>query len=76
MTNEFFVTKTIGNKEVRDNLEDWKEAIVAEYEQLVASKGAVKPMSRSDLQALAEKEGKIRCLSLQSCGMWELSIPK
>ena len=58
MTNEFFVTKTIGNKEVRDNLEDWKEAIVAEYEQLVASKGAVKPMSRSDLQALAEKEGK------------------
>ena len=58
MTNEFFVTKTIGNKEVRDNLEDWKESIVAEYEQLVASKGAVKPMSRSDLQALAEKEGK------------------
>jgi hypothetical protein len=47
MTNEFFVTKTIGNKEVRDNLEDWKESIVAEYEQLVASKGAVKPMSRS-----------------------------
>ena len=58
MTNEFFVTKNIGNKEVRDNLEDWKESIVAEYEQLVASKGAVKPMSRSDLQALAEKEGK------------------
>lgn len=58
ITNEFFVTKTIGNKEIRDNLEDWKESIVAEYEQLVASKGAVRPMSRSDLQALADSEGK------------------
>ena len=58
LTNEFLVTKTIGNKEVRDHLEDWKESIVAEYEQLVVSKGAVKPMTKSDLRALAEKEGK------------------
>ena len=30
LTNEFLVPKTIGNKEVRDHLEDWKESIVAE----------------------------------------------
>ena len=58
MNDEFLVTKTVSNKEVRDHLDDWKASIVAEYEQLVNTKKAVKPMKRTDLQAMAAAEGK------------------
>ena len=58
-TDEFLVTKTVGNKEVRANLDDWKDSIVAEYEQLVNLKKAVKPMTRSELQQLAEQQDKV-----------------
>ena len=58
LTHEFLVTKTVSNKEVRENLADWTESIKAEYEQLVVNKKAVKPMSRAELQKMAEKQNK------------------
>ena len=58
-TDEFLVTKTVGNKEVRANLDGWKDSIVAEYEQLVNLKKAVKPMTRSELQQLAQQQDKV-----------------
>ena len=59
LTHEFLVTKTVSNKEVRENLADWTESIKAEYEQLVVNKKAVKPMSRAELQKMAEKQKKL-----------------
>ena len=53
------MTKTVGNKEVRANLDGWKDSIVAEYEQLVNLKKAVKPMTRSELQQLAQQQDKV-----------------
>ena len=47
LTHEFLATKTVSNKEVRENLADWTESIKAEYEQLVVNKKAVKPMTRT-----------------------------
>ena len=58
LTHEFLVTKTVSNKEVRENLADWTESIKAEYEQLVVNKKAVKPMSRAELQKMAEMQNK------------------
>ena len=52
------VTKTVSNKEVRENLADWTESIKAEYEQLVVNKKAVKPMTRTELQKMAEVQNK------------------
>ena len=48
ITEEFLVTKTISNKEVWDNLEDWEPSIKAEYQQLVTQKEAVRQMTKSD----------------------------
>ena len=58
LTHEFLVTKTVSNKEVRKNLADWTESIKAEYEQLVVNKKAVKPMTRTELQKMAEVQNK------------------
>ena len=58
LTHEFLVTKTVSNKEVRENLADWTEPIKAEYEQLVVNKKAVKPMTRTELQKMAEVQNK------------------
>ena len=58
-TEEFLVTEIVGNKEVRANLNDWKDSIVAEYEQLVNLRKAVKPMTRSELQQLAQQQDKV-----------------
>ena len=58
LANEFLVTKTVSNKEVRENVEDWTESIKAEYEQLAVNKKAVKPMSRSQLQKMADEQGR------------------
>ena len=58
LTHEFLVTKTVSNKEVRENLADWTESIKAEYEQLVVNKKAVKPMTRTELQKMAEVQNK------------------
>ena len=57
VTEEFLVTKTISNKEVWDNLEDWEPSIKAEYQQLVTQKEAVRQMTKSDLHKLAEERG-------------------
>ena len=57
VTEEFLVTKTISNKEVWDNLEDWEPSIKAEYQQLVMQKEAVRQMTKSDLHKLAEERG-------------------
>ena len=40
LADEFLITKTVSNKEVRENLADWTESITAEYEQLVVNKKA------------------------------------
>ena len=58
LTHEFLVTKTVSNKEVSKNLADWTESIKAEYEQLVVNKKAVKPMTRTELQKMAEVQNK------------------
>ena len=57
MNKEFLVTKTISNKEVWDNLQDWEASVRAEFEQLVNQKKAVQQMPRSQLQSLAQKRG-------------------
>eukprot|EP00438_Fugacium_kawagutii_P028376 Skav221620 [mRNA] locus=scaffold2664:42350:47284:- [translate_table: standard] len=54
---QFLVTRTIGNQEVYDNLEDWKEAITNEYRQLVEVKKAAEPVSQAELQRRAEQGG-------------------
>ena len=54
---EFLVTKTISNKEVWAEFDQWKPAITAEYDQLVVSKKAVEPITKSKLNEMAEKEG-------------------
>ena len=58
LANEFLVTKTVSNKEVRENVADWTESIKAEYEQLAVNKKGVKPMSRSQLQKMADEQGR------------------
>lgn len=55
---EFLVTRTIGAKEVQENLKDWEEAIRNEYNQLVRVKGAVQQVKKAELKDLAERTGK------------------
>ena len=55
LANEFLVTKTVANKEVWENLQDWEPSVRAEFEQLVNQKQAVRQMSRAQLQALAQQ---------------------
>ena len=38
--NEFLVTKTVANKEVWDNIQDWEPSVRAEFEQLVNQKAS------------------------------------
>eukprot|EP00438_Fugacium_kawagutii_P007554 Skav217693 [mRNA] locus=scaffold1925:59391:64646:+ [translate_table: standard] len=57
LETEFLVTKTISNKEVWSYIEDWRESIVKEYDQLVNQKKAVTQMSRQDLNQLAQRRG-------------------
>ena len=51
------VTKTISNTEVWSNLEAWQPSIQAEYNQLVNSKQAVKQITKTELQQLAQQRG-------------------
>ena len=51
---EFLVTRTVGNKEVWENLIDWEDSIRAEHHQLVFQKEAVKQMPKSKLYEVAE----------------------
>ena len=86
LNDEFLVTKTVSNKEVQDHLNDWKASIVAEYEQLVNTKKAVKPMKRADLQAMAAAKISKSCqngphpkswfwsISLKSSGLQKPSV--
>ena len=59
LEEEFLVTRTMSNREVMDDFENWIPAIQAEYTQLVQSKEAVHQLSKKALQAKAEKEGKV-----------------
>ena len=51
------MTKTISNSEVWANLNDWEASIRAEFQQLVHTKGAVKQVSKTQLQDLAHQRG-------------------
>ena len=67
--NEFLVTKTVANKEVWDNIQDWEPSVRAEFEQLVNQKRAVRQMSKSQLQQIArEKQLPIELLP----GKWSI----
>jgi hypothetical protein len=55
LEQEFLVTKTISNSEVWANLSDWEASIKAEFQQLVHTKGAVKQVSKAQLQDLAHQ---------------------
>ena len=55
LEQEFLVTKTISNSEVWANLGDWEASIKAEFQQLVHTKGAVKQVSKTQLQDLAHQ---------------------
>eukprot|EP00438_Fugacium_kawagutii_P032909 Skav221774 [mRNA] locus=scaffold2426:73054:81328:- [translate_table: standard] len=57
LETEFLVTKTISNKEVWSQLEDRRESIVKEYDQLVHQKKAVVQMTRQQLNQLAQQRG-------------------
>ena len=58
VAQEFLVTKTISNKDVWDNLEDWAPSIEAEFNQLVHSKKAVVPITKEQLLQKAQDEGR------------------
>ena len=53
--NEFLVTRTISNKEVWEDIQNWEPSVRAEYEQLVNQKQAVKQMKKSQLRQLAQE---------------------
>jgi len=57
LDQEFLVTKTISNTEVWSNLEAWQPSIQAEYNQLVNRKQAVKQITKTELQQLAQQRG-------------------
>eukprot|EP00913_Durusdinium_trenchii_P015946 g14985.t1 len=59
LEEEFLVTRTMSTKEVMEDFENWVPAIKAEYTQLVHTKEAVIQITKKDLQARAEKEGKV-----------------
>ena len=59
-TEEFLQTKTIPNDVVRNELEKWKPAILAEYQSLVHETKAVRPLSDSEFLELTKKPG-IKC---------------
>ena len=52
---EFLVTRTVSNKEVWDDIQNWEPSVRAEYEQLVNQKQAVKQMKKSQLRQLAQE---------------------
>ena len=54
--NEFLVTRTVPNKEVWNDLDNWQASIEAEFKQLVIQKEAVKQISRSELYEIAERK--------------------
>ena len=56
IANEFLVTKTVSNREVWQNVQDWEPSVRAEFEQLVNQKKAVRQMSRQQLQAMAAEK--------------------
>ena len=56
IAKEFLVTKTVSDKEVWQNAQDWEPSVRAEFEQLVNQKKAVRQMSRRELQALAAEK--------------------
>ena len=56
LEEEFLVTRTVGNKEVWENLSAWEASIRAEYQQLVVQKEAVKQMPKSKLYEMAESK--------------------
>ena len=53
--NEFLVTRTVSNKEVWEDIQNWEPSVRAEYEQLVNQKQAVKQMKKSQLRQLAQE---------------------
>ena len=57
LDQEFLVTKTISNTEVWSNLVAWQPSIQAEYNQLVNNKQAVKQITKTELQQLAQQRG-------------------
>ena len=57
LDQEFLVTKTISNAEVWANLEAWQPSIKAEFDQLVNNKRAVRQITKSELQQLAQQKG-------------------
>ena len=56
LEEEFLVTRTVGNKEVWEHLDDWEASIRAEYQQLVVQKEAVKQMPKNKLYEIAESK--------------------
>ena len=55
---EFLVTRTVGNQEVWQHLEDWTPSVKKEYDQLVNQKKAVRQITREELRRLSEETGR------------------
>ena len=58
LEEEFLVTKTVSNREVLDDFENWIPSITAEFDQLVRTKQAVEQITKRSLQDRAQREGK------------------
>lgn len=50
----FLVTKTISNAEAWVSLDAWQPSIKAEYDSLVKNKQAVRQITKTELQRLAQ----------------------
>ena len=58
----FLVTKTISNAEAWASLDAWQPSIKAEYDQLVKNKQAVRQITKTELQRLAQQRGcRLKC---------------
>eukprot|EP00438_Fugacium_kawagutii_P036614 Skav217824 [mRNA] locus=scaffold889:271892:280114:- [translate_table: standard] len=56
-SSDFLVTRTVSNKEVWSNIDDWKESVIKEYNQLVVNKQAVRQVTKDQLNQMAEEQG-------------------
>ena len=53
----FLVTKTIPTEQVHKEWDDWKQAMMSEYQSIVNEKKAVRQVSREEAQKLAKEQG-------------------
>ena len=58
LEEEFLVTRTMSNREVMDDFDNWVTAITAEHGQLVTTKQAVEQITKEALRVRAARKGR------------------